>query len=394
MNQTVRALVAGLAICTVAGCGESAGSDAVGVVSDSAGIRIVEFPASSTPPTRSALVDHDWIPGADLEVGRLGDVEPLPDGRVAVLDEMAGTVTLLSPEGAVITAFGGPGEGPGEFSAQGGVSRVISTDSTLLIPDIQLQRITEFTLDGEVAAILSMGSGQEPVYGVDWRAHPDGGIVFRVLSPTGDLLLRAEGLQRDTLHTFEMPARVGNGLLPPTPLWDVDTEGRVLVGRSDQAQVELRRPDGSAPEWIVRWPDEARPVSSGDLSHLENLLVSSAEAQGMGSLTADQRDRILGSVTFPESAPVFAGLLIDARGRIWIQRAAPITSMGPEALRVGSAAGFGSDEWLVLRDDGLLLERVTLPRGFSARRFEGACMYGVLEDELGVQSPARICSEP
>ncbi len=87
-------------------------------------------------------------------------------------------------------------------------------------------------------------------------------------------------------------------------------------------------------------------------------------------------------------------LEVDQRGRTWVQSAAPITEMGPEALRVGSAAGFGGTEWRVLGRDGHLEEVVGLPRGFSPRRFRQDCMIGILEDDLGVQRPARVCVPP
>jgi hypothetical protein len=376
------------------GCEDASSPDAAGVVSDSAGVRVVDLPGSRATPVRSLEVDMAWMQGMDLEVGRLGDVEPLPGGGAAVLDEMSGVVSILAPGGEVLLEFGRLGEGPGEFSPHGGISRVVATDSSLSVPDIQLQRITEFSMYGEVLAVHPMpelGPGHGPVYGVDWRAHSHGGIVFRALTPAGDLLLRAVEQDVDTLHVFEMPAPVPNRLLPPTPVWDLDPEGRVVVGRSDRGRIEMRVPGAESPIWVVRWGNGAREVSPEEQGHLEDLLVSAAEAQGLGSLPAEQRDRILSSVTFPESVPVVASVLSDPGGRVWIQGAASVTEMGMESLRVGSASGFGGNEWRVLAPDGLLEEVVVLPPGFSPRRFVGDCMYGILEDDLGVQRPARVC---
>lgn len=396
MNRWDAGVVMVLSFCWMVGCTEPPPSDASGVVSDSAGVRIVDVPGSPATSARSLDIDAAWMRSVTLEFGHLADVEPLPDGGAVVLDEMSGTAFVLAPDAEVRVEFGRLGEGPGEFSPHGGVSRVIVTDSSFLVPDIQLQRVTEFSMNGAMLAIRPMpglGPAQGPVYGVDWRAHPDRGIVFRALTPGGDLLVRADDQAVDTLYTFDMPTPVTNRLLPSTPVWDLDPEGRVVVGRSDWGRLELRTPGEESPVWIARWNDEARDVTPEERAHLEDLLLSSAEAQGMGSLPADQRERILSSVTFPESVPMVASVLVDPRGRIWVQEAASLPAMGVDALRVGSAAGFGGGNWRVFRKDGLFEEFVTLPRGFSPHRFVEGCMYGILEDDLGLQRPARVCAD-
>jgi hypothetical protein len=377
------------------GCsGEPSAAVPAGAASDSAGVRIVDLSDVPASPTRRFDVDRSWLEEMDLDVGRLGDADALPGGGAVLLDEMSGTISVVSPGGELLRAFGRLGEGPGEFSPHGGISRVVVTDSSFVIPDIQLQRITEFSLDGEVISVRTAPEFDPvhgPVHGVDWRAHPEGGIAFRALGPTGDLILRAHEGALDTLHALEIPAPRSNLLLPATAMWDLGPHGELVVGRSDQGRIEMWMPGEGAPTWIARWKDGAGEVLPRERVHLEELLLASAEAQGLGSLPADQREQMLSSVTFPDSIPVVASVLADERGRTWVQEAAPITHMGPDALRVGSAAGFGGTEWRVLGRDGLLEERVRLPRGFTPRRFRGDCMIGILEDDLGVQGPARVC---
>lgn len=53
--------------------------------------------------------------------------------------------------------------------------------------------------------------------------------------------------------------------------------------------------------------------------------------------------------------------------------------------------GFGGSEWRVLGLDGTLEEVVSLPCAFSPRAFVGDCIFGILEDDLGIQRPARVC---
>jgi hypothetical protein len=382
-------------ILLAAGCGgEERANVAAGVVGDSAGIRVVDLTGAPTMSTRSVEVDETWLEGFDLEVGLLGDVVPLGDGGAVVLDEMAGIVSVLDAGGMVVLEFGRLGEGPGEFSPHGGISRVLVTDSSFLVPDIQLQRITEFSMGGEVMAINPMmGSDPEEgrVFGVDWRSHPEGGIVFRALHPDGDRILWSQAGGVQTLHVFDMPWPSGNRLLPPTALWDLGREGDLVLGRSDRGWVERRTPGEGSPRWVTWWADQGGELTNRDRTHLEDLLVLAAEAQGLGSISAEERERILSAVSLPDSVPVVASVLSDERGRTWVQGATPIPEMGLEAMRVGIAAGFGGREWRVLGRDGTLEEVVRVPRGFAPRTFRGDCMVGILEDGLGIQRPARVC---
>lgn len=392
--MTTRLVVAPMLIA-LAGCAEST-ADGLGAVRDSAGIRIVDLTGVPLEPRRSLAIDSSWVSFAHLEVGTLGDVDVLDDGRVVVLDHMSAAITVVRPEGSIERTFGQPGEGPGELSPRG-ISTLIVTDSSVIVPDVQLQRITEFSLEGDVLAtssIADLGAVGEFVYGVDWRAHPAGGIAYRELTGGGGaMILRWHHGAVDTLYVFKLPAQRANQLLPPTPFWDVSAEGLLVIGRSDQAQTELREPGNKQPVWVVRRGDEAAEVSSEDLHHLEDLILGSAAEKGIGELPPAQRQEILSSVRFPEHRPRFAAAFAAPDGRYWIQRSRPIVEMGREALRVGIALGFGGRVWEVLDSGGHLTDVVQLPGGFSPTRFVESCIYGTYEDELGLQAPARVCPD-
>ena len=395
MNRACLAIWVCLAGFSGAGCaGEQSAGEAAGVVRDSAGIRIVDLSGAPSPSMRALEVDGAWLKEFNLEVGQLADVVPLPGGGAVLLDELSGTISVLDRAGQRLLEFGRLGEGPGEFSPHGGVSWVLVTDSSLVIPDNQLQRMTEFSLEGEVLKIDPMpGSGADGglVIGVDWRAHPDGGIVFRALSSTGDRILWSHEGVVETLHAFEVPDPTSSDLLPPVALWDVGVTAELVLGRSDRGRIEKRIPGDVSPLWVARWEDERAELTARDRAHLEELLLTSSEAGWTGSLPAEERDRILRSVALPDSVPVIASVLADRMGRTWIQGATPVTEMGLDALSTWSATGFGGTEWRVLGPDGFLEEVVTLPRGFTPRRFWEDCIVGVLADELGVQRPARVC---
>jgi hypothetical protein len=402
-NRSSLRVVAVCSLLAGVGCGEEPPFEgASGLVRDSAGIRMVELSGSPAASTRLLRIDQGWLEEFDLEVGRIGDVAPLPGGGAVMADEMTGAISVLGPRGELRLQFGRLGEGPGEFSPHGGVRWLVTSDSSVMVPDIQLQRITEFSLVGEVLAIHPMpgsapgsapGSGSDDamVIGMDWRAHPRGGMVFRSLHPEGDRILWARGDALETLYTFDLPWPDSNLLLPPTALWDLGPGGELVTAHSDRGRIEMRVPGEVSPSWVTWWEAAAGEVTARDRAHLEELLLTSVEAQGMGRLPPEERDRVLRSVALPVAAPVVASVLVDHTGRTWVQGAAPIQEMGLDALRVGLAMGFGGRVWWVLGRDGLLEEVVTLPRGFHPQRFLEDCMLGTLEGELGVERPARVC---
>lgn len=354
------------------------------------GEQLTTAPASEA---RSLELD-DWGLVGDEGLGELSDLSLLPGGGVALLDRLGAVVVIYGPDGAEAIQAGGPGEGPGELAPQG-LSAVVATDSSLLVPDIQLQRVTEFSVDGRLLGTEDLGRAAGPtggIFGVGWRAHPRGGLVLQELSPGGQRILRLDEGEVEPLHSFDLPPVEPNRLLPPTPVWAVDPEGRLLLGRSDQAQVALWEPGAEEPEWVARWPDrEEVSVGSDDRAHLEALVAESAEARGMPPV----------SVVLPEGAPAVAAALADPEGWFWIQRARPISEMGVEALRLGRAEGFGGRIWDILDPDGRPAETVQLPIGFTPVAFgpsepgsdsKGAlCLYGVLADEVGVRSARRVC---
>jgi len=350
-------------------CVDSGPHPPAGVVRDSAGIRLIELPPFPTLETELVLaIDSSWAPAEGLEIGRLTDIAVAPGDRVLLLDELESKITVLSTTGEVEAVFGRTGEGPGEFNGRG-LRNLVTTDSSVLVPDLHLQRITEFSFSGEVLAITTFPLS--PVYAVDWRRHPGGGLAFRALEQTGDLLIRMVGDEVDTLFTLPITNDTPNLLLAPQALWDLTPEGHFVVGRSDQPLVEFRAEGLGTPIWIARRSDLGDELGEDARLHLEGLVTESARRQSPGA-SAEELAQMLAFVQYPDRAPVFAGIFSAPGGDIWVRHAQPVRSMGLEAMRVGSSEAFGGPDWDVLNSDGLLRARVRLPEGFTPRRFWGS----------------------
>lgn len=84
--------------------------------------------------------------GADeYTFGSLGGLVRLPDGGVAVPDAQTGRISLYGADGAFRTAYGGSGEGPGEFRW---LSRLYTVGDTILGLEAGAGRLLAFHPDG------------------------------------------------------------------------------------------------------------------------------------------------------------------------------------------------------------------------------------------------------
>lgn len=376
-------------VVSAAACQGELTHAAQGTVRDSVGVRLVDLPrVEGSNPALALSLDSSWMRSDTTEFGELLDVESLPDGRVALLDRFGARVLIASPTGEIESQFGGDGNGPGEFNPRG-VSRVLVTDSSLFVPDLFQQRISEFRFDGQLLDTQHFPGGG-PVYAVDWRTHPAGGVVLRVLDPGGDRVLWMHQGVLDTLYAFAALDDTPNLLLPPVPLWDL---GESTLVTATSAVWEVRSMDlrGGAVSWIARRATGRMMLTDADRSALEDVLIASvAKGAGTAEPTGQARAPVLAQVTFPEVRPALAGLHLAKNGDVWVRAATDVTAMGAAALRVGSAAGYGGSEWDVLTKTGLLRGRIRLPDGFTVTQFTDSWLYGISTDQMGVQRPARL----
>lgn len=358
-----------------------------GTERDSAGVRIIELPgAEALVPSYELALDPYWNPAAGLETGDLLDIAVAPNGGVILLDELAEAIILVSESGEVLTRIGRQGEGPGEFNPQG-LSQVIATDSSIFVPDLFLQRLTEFSLDGRVLGMRAFPLS--PVYAVDWRKHPQGSLVFRAFEQFGDRLIRWEGEGVDTLLSLSDSNDNGNLLLPPITIWALGIHGNLVAARSNRAAVEFREAGSGALLWRAQWSWTAAEVGEADVRRLEGL-VRDQILRDAPNISPELMARNMASIEYPTEAPVLAGLMVAENGDIWVRKAKPVQAMGRECLQVGTAEAYGGPDWEVLTPAGLLKARVTLPDGFSPRRFHGGWLYGILADDLGMETVARV----
>jgi hypothetical protein len=339
-----------------------------------------------TAPVELAL-DAIWSPTGSRDFGELLDVKVLSDGRTVLLERYEAQILVAAADGSRIDRLGGPGEGPGEFAA-GGLSSLVTTDTSVLVPDLFLQRLTEFSFSGQLLGTYPFPV--EGIYAVDWRRHPRGGAAFRVLKPDGDQVLRWLGEDVDTLHTFSALVEDPRLLFPAATIWDI--EGEVMAyGDTHRWEVRLEHSDLNELLWIARRLVAPPPFSGADREALEDLLVALMKRRAGGADPSDEtRREFMARVSFPAVRPLLAELMLAPLGEVWVRTATEVSRMGLDALRLGRGAGYGGATWHVLAANGQLDATVRLPEGFRITQMSEDWLYGIMADDLGVQRPGRI----
>lgn len=135
--------------------GDDALPQAEVTVTDSAGVRIVENPGAAI----GAMDALPVLATRDLRIGMRDGPEVyqfsgivgaarLQDDAIAVLNESPPEVRIFQSDGQIERTFGGPGEGPGEFSSVGSL-QVLAGD-TIIVFDPMAQRFTRFDREGRL----------------------------------------------------------------------------------------------------------------------------------------------------------------------------------------------------------------------------------------------------
>lgn len=377
-----------LAACAAA----DAGAPETAAVRDSAGIRIVEncdgawregegWRLADAPLVQIGTADGD----ARYMFDRLRTVLRLDDGRIVAANVGSSQLRFYTADGRHLASAGRRGKGPGEFEGITLVRRI--PGDTLLLYQGHIGQVQLFGPDARFARSWRMPAIEEvPVEMVDRLA--DGSLLgsrnIRRFDgvPTGryrDTLLwmRVDPVsgRRDTLGTtpgneaeVEVLAQGSAGTtisMAMQPFMQaahtVAAGDRYWQGITDRYELVLRRADGT-PERIVRRDVQPAPVRGAYLDSLRAVRVAES-GPGAG--------RALDRLSVPERLPVWARMLVDDAGHLWVQRM--------------PWPGYVQPEWDVFDADGRLLGAVGMPAGFRATHIGADFVLGVWKDEDAVE---------
>jgi len=330
---------------------------------DSAGAEHVAYAAMPALAART-VGDEGVAVGPGEEFGIIIAASYLPDGRAVVTDVSNYRFGIFSDSGTLVRWLGREGSGPLEFR---NLAWARPFGDSIMAFDRALRRLTVTDTAGKHGRALTLLSPAEGLAPEALTVLGDGGVLVRT---TAVVMASVEpGIHR-----------------PEQRLWRYAPEGTPLgtVGPPLQAQewvkladpqVLMPRPFGgealvaTAPERIylvdsgmaavaaltgegrllrrTQLPIEPEPIGARPARYREQQVNAARQSDRPGGVIT--AERLVDAIPFPERVPAFRRALVDADGRLWLQRYP------------------GTDEsdarFLVLSPDGRLVDQVMFPVG-------------------------------
>ena len=386
--SAARLTVLGLVVVATAGC--EAGPAPSSTSRDSLGVTIVESVAPAwTPETVWRIEEEPVVDLAETGSGDMHDFFRVRDmlraggDHLVVADGVSNEVRVYDSAGRFLRAFGGSGEGPGEFRT---LWTVVSTGAERLVAmDLGLGgQGAEFDLESGLVATFRMPSEARPL------RHPvpsDGLFAWDSGFRWEDERLRL-GFQRtqasvlllseDRMSADEIASVPGHELVvvpegDAIPLLARRTvvvpvgDGAIVVGTADALEYSIL--DGRTGEVlrIARIPGISLAVSEAEIDRERQTRLGPNPRPFIRDL--------LEQMPVPDEKPAYQQMLVDVHGNVW----------AGEFL--GLARYNEAQTWYVWDASGTWLGTVGTPARFELMRVGSAEVLGVWRDLNDVEHP-------
>lgn len=375
------------AACTDAGARQTA------VITDSAGVSIVESREAAWEPGDEWRLDsvpavriggeEEAEPAYDLL--QVSDAVRLSDGGIALINNGTSEVRFYDAAGRHRRTVGRNGEGPGEFRAMETLDR--SAGDTLYVYDYLLRRFTSIAPDGTLLGSTGLRAALEGAFLQPLSRLPDGSWVTTAQVFSGD---GETGVRRDSLTLLRLAPGADSiadsiGRFPATEMYIsrggeganrfvtfslvpfglstrvVAGGGRIFVGNPERYLIQVYGADGVLKQSIRR-PIERDPVAESDVARLRERELAEADPRFREQVEAKWANAPVAAFK-----PAFARMTADSEGALWVE--------GPRVLEIDS--GYAD----VFDRDGRLLGRVALPPSFRITDIGPNYVLGVARDD-------------
>lgn len=272
------------------------------------------------------------------------------DGRVFVLDQGAGRVSEYAANGAFVRAFGGRGEGPGEFTFPGDIGMV---GDTVWVRNLSPPFVSLFDLQGTLLrrhTVTELAIGRTGV--------PDGPDAMLAgghhLSIAQVPLGSEPGPQRVPLRLVSASGSVdtvGFVVDPPSayvsgvgtlrawypgsvpPRWAATPDGRavVLVDWDASGEISIRSVAPEGDETVDTLRLTAVPIAAASVDSIVSVAADSTRArigrarerlppEVAPTVPSDLEERIRSALDLGSALPPVRSVLIGTGGALWIER--------------------------------------------------------------------------
>jgi len=342
-------------------------------------------------PAEDRLLDSDFeeiyrvgsMDGDEWEAfGRVSAVGFGESGNMYVMDDQAGRIVVVSPEGEFVREFGRLGDGPGEFSASSNtaVGFAVLRDGRTVVFDPGHSVFQLFVADGEFERSVRMPGnllylirhlapardGRNVIttsvgaFGMEGTSD-DPEPPFR---PVYRLVLTGDEAVQDTVIRAWRPSGDPDGFGPALETGALPDGGLVYTDSSAYA-IKVATPDGDLTRVLTR-PFRPEPVTDRIREEeIERRLKENEErAAGSSDPFAAARAEFgrnrIKNMEFHHEVPVVRTLRTSWEGTIWVRRRGeepagdgPIDVLTPDGRYIGTLASGATAMPSAFGPDGL-----------------------------------------
>lgn len=255
---------------------------------------------------------------ADYGIASIDDIDASGSDRIALLDRVSATVTVITDSGEFIARAGGSGSGPGEFQWPSAIS--ISSSGSVAVSDQMAGtvRILEPDLDSYVdlhgfmmanPGIIHLNSdggftGMRMVF----RAEDGNTVIGYQTALWLENVSETEVIYKEDLEPFT-PNDFGRSIVTPYPM-ACNSAGVVFTAdvSSEEYVLYSFEPDGTL-LWSFEYPFERTLKTELEILTEENMVVRRMQQ------TAHQADYTADPYHYAVSS-----LAVGPLGRLWAQR--------------------------------------------------------------------------
>lgn len=356
---------------------------------DSAGVTIVEN-ARPDPGSRLGWRVGD-VPAVSIGTQEgdesdmlflVSDATRLADGRIAVANAGSSELRVFSADGRFLAAWGGQGEGPGEFSGYTPDKVSRWPGDSIVGDDMFRAQLHVFDGEGNAGRTVTFPDGYHSFLGV----MPDGTVLVKPSTVFGLAFGAGPLARKDQNFAFLLPSGEMSVSLGPQPgeEWFVSTSapaatphpfGRstiaaiwgdlAIVAPTDRYELHAYASDGSLARIVRRDHELTRPTQADVDAWIQGRLAE---------LPEERRERYQAQtevMTPVEFFPAFGDVKPDAAGCLWVQDY--------------NLPGQDRSLWTVFDPSGRVLGQVDLPADLEVYEIGVDYILGANRDELSVE---------
>jgi len=338
------------------------------------GVTYVHNPATPLHPVKAVIFEEELIYKEKDETGEVrlfkpGRVAVDTAGRAYIQDYSDMAIKVFDTQGKYLHAIGRKGEGPGEFAFIGDM--VPLPDGRLLVTDFQARRTSLFGTEGQFLISYPWKKNFQKVYlATDTSCTLEQGVYAEEVRERWVKTIDFAGEELISFGKFRFPeikmVRVGeSGMVSTSVPW---TPASVFAGDNsrqwlyhcpvDQYLIEVYDQKGKLFRKIDR-PYEAVPVTDEDINELKSEMTERPDSPSA---------KLYAQMEFPRVKPVADLMIVDSDGNLWV-RTSEVKKEGKKEIAA----------YDIFNPDGFYGARVWLDIIPSV--FAGGKMYLTDEDE-------------